>query len=364
MRSLIACLMMAFWGCDHEVDNGSKKSLFGREIGANDLGIIPVLDASIPSGESVVWCASFQIAWNRLAKDVAKCPLQIRGAEELCQRLNTAMICEEDLPAGTFYAAAGWMKNGIKERIRSEIAVAFPSIAVPDIGEAETAAIAYAYMEENIKFGIPFYENRKPLVFKDSTGRETKVASFGIRREDASTCNELRSQVEILYAGPMPPLINEFAIDLFKNSTPVQIILARIPVKTTLAATVETVEQKIRTFTGDQNNGIFGANDVLLVPNIAFRLTQRFKELEGKDRTFTNSGIEGKWIFLAQQAISFRIDRSGVDLNSKAVISITSAPKLFIFNGPFLVYLKKRGGVRPFFALWIDKADILDQWHE
>ena len=32
--------------------------------------IIPTLDTPIPEGKNVIWCASFQMAWDRLKNDV------------------------------------------------------------------------------------------------------------------------------------------------------------------------------------------------------------------------------------------------------------------------------------------------------
>jgi hypothetical protein len=34
----------------------------------------------------------------------------------------------------------------------------------------------------------------------------------------------------------------------------------------------------------------------------------------------------------------------------------------FIFDRPFLVYLKNRGGGKPFFAAWIDGPELLQPW--
>lgn len=42
--------------------------------------------------------------------------------------------------------------------------------------------------------------------------------------------------------------------------------------------------------------------------------------------------------------------------------AIRSAPRHFVFDGPFLIYLKRRAGGRPFFALWVDGAELLTKW--
>ena len=52
--------------------------------------IVPTLHTPIPPGKNVIWCASFQVAWNRLKDDVIKEPIRIENAEEVCERLNRA----------------------------------------------------------------------------------------------------------------------------------------------------------------------------------------------------------------------------------------------------------------------------------
>src|SRR5262249_43749467 len=49
--------------------------------------VVPTLDTPIPEKKSVVWCLSFQVAWNHM-KDFEKEPLQLKGAEDTCKRLN------------------------------------------------------------------------------------------------------------------------------------------------------------------------------------------------------------------------------------------------------------------------------------
>jgi hypothetical protein len=342
----IAASLMAGCGRGPGVGPGETAE---REVDPSGITVVPALDAPIVPGRSTAWCASFQAAWNRLAKDIVKGPPVVKGAEELCRRLNGAAPVEADLPEGTFYAAAGWTRDGILERIRKEMAAAFPSAPAPDLGGGDVAAVTYAYLEASVKFEIPFFESREPLVFKDSMDRETKVTSFGIREEHEYAYQKLRHQVGVLFVLGL----TEFAIDPCKTSDPVQVILARVQPKATLAETVSDVERKIIGSRG------FKSRDVLLIPNVAFRSLRRFKELEGN---FTNAGMDGAGISDALQSIRFRLTREGAELQSEAKIHVSPGAQHFIFDGPFLVYMKKRAGGRPFFALWVDGPELLEKW--
>ena len=68
----------------------------------------------------------------------------------------------------------------------------------------------------------------------------------------------------------------------------------------------------------------------------------------------------------ALQAIRFRLDRSGAELRSEALLPAApgvkpepTRPRRLVFDRPFLVYLKMRSGGRPFFAAWIDGPELL-----
>src|SRR5262245_42725084 len=90
--------------------------------------IVPTLDTPIPDGKSAIWCASFQLAWNRLKDDVAKGPIQLANAQAIADRLNRADQSEDDLEQQAVYAAAGLAKDGIVERIQAQLARQFPNV--------------------------------------------------------------------------------------------------------------------------------------------------------------------------------------------------------------------------------------------
>src|SRR5580658_4688877 len=93
----------------------------GDSKGLKQSVISPTLDAPMPEGKNVIWCATFQMAWNRLRDDVIEEPVRVANAESVADRLNKAVLADNDLPDGSFYAAAGFAKDGIAERIRREM---------------------------------------------------------------------------------------------------------------------------------------------------------------------------------------------------------------------------------------------------
>jgi hypothetical protein len=325
--------------------------------------IVPTLDAPIPNGKSAVWCASFQLAWNRLKDDVAGEPIRLAKAQEIADRLNRAGSSESDLEPDSVYAAAGFARDGIVKRIRSEMSARFPRVAAPELPVSPEGAVAYAYLAAAAKYEHPYFENDEPLLFRDSAGRENSVGSFGIRAKDDYAYHQLRDQVGVLYSDPESAgregEVKEFVLDLSKTSQPYQVVVARVDRRSTLAETLEDIQRKVASHRPDWSMVL--PRDTILVPNMAWRIGHRFRELEGRDRPFQNAALQGMHIDAAIQTIQFRLDRSGAELDSEAKTYVKPTASHFHVNRPFLVYMVRRDGQRPFFVAWIENAELLQK---
>ena len=318
--------------------------------------VVPTLDTPLPEGKSAIWCVSFQLAWNHLKDDVAKEPLQITSAQPFTDRLNAATFKEEVIEAKDVYATAGLAKDNIVQRIRTEMASKFPHVSAPELDIPPGGAVAYAYLAAAAKFDLPFFENNEPFLFKDSEGKEMAVTSFGIRKKDDYAYHRLREQVQVLYC---PSGSHDFIVDPCKTSQPYQIVLAWVNRQATLADTLAQVQERIAAPGATRKE--LGPNDTFLVPNMAWKITHRFKELEGKDKPFVNPALRGLYIDAAMQTIQFRLDRSGADLFSESKLPVKPTPTHFNFTRPFLIIMQKRGSTQPFFVMWVGNAELLEK---
>jgi hypothetical protein len=328
--------------------------------------VLPTLDSLIPDGKSAVWCGSFQLAWNRLRDDVARGPVRLDNAQAVADRLNRGDLSEDDLAPGTAFAAAGLAKDGIAGKVREEMVRRFPDAPAPDLDIAPDGAAAYAYLQAAAKFDLPFFDDDKPLLFTDSAGTATPVGVFGIRKNDDYAYGKLRGQVRVLFAdretAGRDKEVAEFAVDPCQTSQPYQIVLARVGRKATLAEALADVERWVAAGAAEREwLTSLHPRDTLLIPNMAWEVTHRFREVEGPDKRFANPGLEGLHLDAAMQTIRFRLDRSGAELSSESKVYVKPSASYFEFTRPFLLYMKKRDGGRPFFVMWVETAELLDR---
>ncbi len=297
--------------------------------------------------------------------NVIKEPINVLGAEELSQGLNNSKQKNSDLSKDSYYAVAGKVSEGIIEKIKVDMAGRFPSVQLPQFNPLDVL-IAYSYIETYLKFTQPFIQNEKALIFTDSLGNITSVKSFGVWEGLLHKNKPLCKQIEVLYC-KLDENYNviEFALDLCKDTQPYQVVVSIIEPKESLELTFNELQAKIRDFDSNSENEYlkeFSDIDILKVPEMFWRITHHFKELE--DKSLLNPEFRGMPISTAMQVVNFRLDRSGVILKSQSVLSIAGGPKEFIFDKPFLIYLKKRDVEQPFFVMWIDNAELLTEFED
>lgn len=342
--------------------------------------IVATLDIPLPKYRNVIWCSTFQMAWDMLKNDIIGEPVEVLGAEKMASSLNTAEFSDKNIEGESCFATAGLLTEGIIEEIQDEMAQLFPSEPRPvfdgiDELPPETI-ITFSFLNADIEFEYPFYVNNYEFDFQDSNGMISEVASF-CTLPDADGSDLVREQVDVLYykqAGRTGG--TEFAVDLCKHTNPYQVIVASVPQQKNLDKTVADVEQKIFEFKQqpdyEQMRKLQPASDIrsadtLTVPDMLFKLTHHFAELEGKaigNQPWFNQGyIMGK----AMQVTDFILGRTGVLLKPNNQIIVPPSgqpePRRFDFSSPFLIYIKKRGSdYSPFFVMWVDNAELMQEF--
>lgn len=111
-----------------------------------------------------------------------------------------------------------------------------------------------------------------------------------------------------------------------------------------------------------------GAGDILQVPKFNFDVRREFTEILGRRLRVSNLKVARDLrVIEAVQDIRFQMNESGVTLRSEAAghfgCGVDPLPQppthVLIFDKPFLVLLKRRTANQPYFAMWVENADLL-----
>jgi hypothetical protein len=320
---------------------------------------LPTLDTPIPKGKSAMWCASFQLAWERLKTEITKGPVKLLGAEATAQRLNDAPSAGDTVNQEDYYAGAGFYRDGIVTEIRQEMTKRYPGVPMPDVQATPDGAVAYAYLKAAVQFTSPFLENDRPLTFDARDGTSKRVCSFGLPSGiNVTRRSSLAKQVEILHSSANEGYqIEIFVVDLCKDTSPYQVLVARIPQQPTLAAMLADMNKRIAGPNNRELTRPLRLIDSLAIPHLRFRINYRFKELEGREISGT-----GLLLTRAIQQIDFRLDAAGARLTSQSRIEMKADPRGFYADRPFVVVLQKRGEKQPFFMLSVENGELLEAW--
>jgi len=346
--------------------------------------VVATLDSPLPKYQNIIWCSTFQMTWDILKNHIIGEPVEVPGAEELADLLNSAEFSDKDIENESYFAAAGLLGEGIIEEIQDEMAQLFPSEPAPVFNDMNgllpEMIIAYSFLNTDIEFEHPFYVNNRRFDFQSSDGMVTEVASF-CSRSFSDSSDMVREQVDILYYKPGDQGIEtEFAVDLCKYTNPYQVVLACVPQHKTLGKTVAYVEQKFSEFMQDPSyeelrklqpitlhSRYQRRAETLVVPDVLYKLTHHFAELEG--RAIGNQPwLEQVYLMgKAMQVTDFTLGMTGIILNSDRYIFVPISgglqqPRHFHFNRPFLIYIKKRElSASPFFVMWVNNAELMQK---
>ncbi|HBO45804.1 MAG TPA: hypothetical protein DD670_18155 [Planctomycetaceae bacterium] len=326
-----------------------------------DTIITPHLEAPIEENKNLLWCGSFQLAWNEVCALIAE---DVRFADDepdMVAVLNRKVFTGKQVDAESYVAVAGFVKDDVHEKIKRQLEDTFDGSATPrylppsGLTPRPQDIVAYAYLFKNLAFETPFERIEQPLIFN-----EREVPCFGVGHEYKPGRHARLDQVVLLdYKHG-----DDFIIELKTKSEKDRLILAKILPERTLGETIRSIEDRIVNAEPIRPS----EGDVVKVPRLNFDVTRRYHELEGHRLAVTNQDVADDLIILsAVQNIRFQTDEKGVRLRSESHISIGCSAKtrlpaaehVMIFDRPFLVLLQRANADVPYFALWVENPELL-----
>ena len=307
----------------------------------------PVADEPLTGHRNVLWCATFQMAWDAAATSQGG-KLDLRPASRAADSLNRNRFDLRWIDADSVHISGGSVDNGVLDRIAgADRKRGGPSRLLEKLRKESRAGdlVFYASLRKDLEFPAPFAKLGSWKV------GDRKVAWFGFRPDQEET-GPLLTQVAVHHYAAR----TDFVVELKSKSSGDRLLLAKLPRKpATLEAAARAVTDKVR-----KDAPKAGARDLLAVPNVVADEDVSFSEFEG--RTVMPGG---RFVRSASQTIDFRMDEKGVKLRSEAQVTLGCSahvpidPRLMILDPPFVIVMVRKDAPKPYFIGWMANADLL-----
>lgn len=319
--------------------------------------ITPVLTEPIAEGRNVVWCGTFQLAWNEVRTLIGE-DLHFLDEPSLVGALNAGKFSRENLDDDSYIALAGFVRDGIFDKIKAALQAKFQGAASPHCLPAPWLTpwpqdiVAYSYLFKHLQFPIPFERVDAGMLFMGK-----RVEAFGLPTDKPDYVQRYGNVLIHDYRSG-----DDFVIELKTKAEGDQLVLAKVTPGATLGATVAAVEKRL-----DANSPqTMTKGDVLLAPKMNFDLTAEYAEFYDRPFRVKNPAVDSNLVIVsAMQNIRFQIDEKGVTLRSEANLGFSkqamALPRhILIFDKPYLLMMQRRGASQPYFALWVADVEILE----
>ena len=314
--------------------------------------VCPHTEAPLVGGRNYVYCGSFQIAWNEFTDKFGNQKQDLFDADlPIVQALNNRLLTKSDIASDSLFTFTDRLTTDAEVTFRKQFHAKFPSATLPVLPWGSGILFAYAYLEKQLHFRDVF-DRMKPAPFPASANNQ--VQWFGIDPDisQRSRSGFPRYQVNILnYSGP-----DEFVVELVTDSWNDQLLLAAIPRPNTLIDAITSVDQL--------RSSIRTKLRRLSIPIVSLGIERQYYELTRDKNTPIDSSAQAP--LSGWQTIRFRLDEAGSTLKSEAALPAAAAVNVppkevdLVFDQPFLLILRQRESKIPYFALWIENAEILE----
>ena len=313
--------------------------------------VTPHLNQKMVKGKNLLYCSTFQLAWNELKDKIIKEDIKLQNEPSMVGILNKKYASKADLSTNSYVATAGYGRENIINKINAALKNKFGTNA-PKLKDMlmPDDVIAYAYLYKNLVFNPVFEEIKNPIKFDSGN----TIKAFGINKFEYKH-KKIAEQITIPYYKNS----DEFIVKLTPKGSNDEIFLAKIQPKGNLSDTLKYAQSKINIF----NNDYLEEGDTLQIPKFDFKIDHSYDELVGK--RLLNKNFNRYVIAKAIQNTSFKLNEKGAILKSEAkiimqkCIAVQKAPKKLIFNKPFLIYLKEKRAINPYLVIWVDNTDLL-----
>lgn len=329
--------------------------------------VTPTRNASLKAEKSLVWCATFQMAWDKLNDEYSppSHPLKFLTPTSLVDELNSNRFPKTSLAPECYELSIRPLANDEASKALDHELRRLNSIS-GEPASGPIGSVIRAVLHKQAPFEVAFDVFPTGSMFE--TGSVSmRAKSFGVPRHSSSSA---RTQVRVSrYVSP-----DDFAVEV-QSISPQRdcIVLAKVPPSATLQQTWEFVRGR-GSVKGAviQSHPVKGSDtlteeDHLAIPQIGIFVSEAFDDLINSQ--FTTGADDLQTIADAWQSIRFRLNEHGAELLSESEIAVlgedeppaTPPKRDMIFNRPFLLAMQQANAGEPYFIAWIGSTDFLTE---
>jgi hypothetical protein len=364
----------------------------------------PTPDVALVAGQSAVWCATMQMAWDRLT-GINDRPLLVASADPQAVSIAAGRFDEDWVDRDSVVTTAGILSPEDTERVRDEVTRRFggePALPTGGGGAAAPRAVptatAFAMLSKSLTFEHPLTARDQGLQFTADGAAAESVAAFVARRDDAADSKKTTDQIDVLWCAPSADASGggkaDVVVELKTTSSDERLILSRLSRPATLRSAIDTTlarartpntrvvrEAEIRQRRGgvdrvpeadrpaliEESAGLMRSSRRMLfgeefaAPVISINAAARYPGLEGRV-IGRKSKIE--FVSRAEQVVRFRLDETGARLQSESLaqgVLASKSVRSLRFDEPFLLLLIKGDAPWPYLAIWVGATDVLEK---
>jgi hypothetical protein len=306
------------------------------------------LNKEINGLSNVVYCSSVEFLWRELTNYLGEQPSSIEKYSEIEELNKTTSNYKCPIEEEFWFSKVGLIKNGIIDTIKNAYKNQFDIDWLPT-NENNTDILGVAYLQKNIDFYSRLDHDFYNFKFKDSL----RVKCFGLDHGWANPKSKVQLKIHD-YKNE-----DDFIFQMGCKDSLDEIYFAKITPKTTLKSTYEEVINRVN----KGNIEYIVDFDELQIPYLKFNIDNRFKEFQNIE--LTNLKQQQLVFKEFSQRIQFDLNKDGVKLESSAnqliVCGISEIePRIYSFDQPFLIILKRKGETNPYFLYWVENSEHME----
>ncbi|HOD40770.1 MAG TPA: hypothetical protein PKL57_09445, partial [Candidatus Wallbacteria bacterium] len=351
------------YGNAHGKDVGSKqKKSFVNEISSGELKatrITPVMDAEISTGENLIFCSTFQMAWNELCSKYAEGTLEIENAPAYVEKLNQLSVQPPLLDKESYIAMSGFGGEGIIDKVNETVNKKFGHLNQDELPPkfnyrlGSNEIFVFSYLYKNLEFKEEF--DKLPPMLMCNNNKVFYAEAFGLDRgyikNHKPDTDKRREQFNLLYHNDYGTVEVDrpkgIILSLVTGSNSDEIILSTVPVSGTLTNSFNIIKKII-----NKNTDKKILTEILRIPKINFNILHEYNELKNK-KVMNNPLIKymDRLIFKKiVQKFALNLNEKGSKIVLYEYINITINYIQFetVIKCPFIIYFRDKTKDTPY----------------